>query len=1178
MKKSLLFTLIISIIFIISFCTIAAQRNIAKGTEFLLTGINHGGGYNKISFISEKDTKGTIYSIGIDNKIDIDIKKTYSSSKITFFEPDSNYYLTDWRNDNFKILKKGILIKTEDPVIIIMELKHIDGLIGPEHINDDKTIIFPTNVLGTVYVVSNFNDNFLVDTISNYHDSYFCIIAKEDNTQININPRLNYKNGKTIFENPFKITLNRGQTYLYSKSPDLSGTIIKSQNSSKPFAVISGTYRFQSDNCKNSDQLNWTESLIEQLLPLEYLGYEYLALIDTTSINGDLLRLSAIEDSTNIRINNENNICLNSSMIYDTIVKEPIFMKSNKKISVMQLITQKTNGHYVGKYSSNCGAAMVNLVPLDRHFIANQLIELLEGAEDNYYEYIGIITKTQNIPSVKLDTIFLKNQFRTLRNFPEYSYATIQLFRDELNRGSFLLRSDSSLFSYQFGFDKIGSVQEHGVFFAFSNGIGGHFIEMDFVPKTKACIGNCITFRGKGEDRIKFWEWDFGDGSKDTGKTVTYTYNQAGKYTITLTAKQVSSDIEPVDVIVDEITILPEIKPEIISDKTTICIGEKVTLQTIDNYKSYKWSTGETKDKITIDRAGIYTVVVTDSNGCTGTDSIEIKELPNLQPEISLIGNQPLCQGDSAKLTIVESYDKYLWSTTETTKEITVKSSGKYWVSVENQSGCKGSDTIEVIMHSNPSAKINASGPITFCEGSTVWLIASQDGLKYWWTTGDTTRQILVDSAGTYYLNVENEFGCKNNDSIKISTYPKPDVKITGITRFCEGDSTKLSCDGDFASYKWSNNETTKEIWVKEEGKYSVTVIDSNGCSTSAEIEVSKIVVRLGGLGLGFRDWGIIKIDSTADTTINIVNINEESITISARLLNGDGFSLDTQPQSPANMDKNSIFSIKVIFTPKDEKEYNDSLIIEISSPCFKRYAIYLHGSGFKDIVAPIPVTVWFPDTVGKVGDKNFRIPLYSVGRNKIPCYNIPYTATIRWNVTLFLADSITNGKITANDLINKEQILKIEGDNFTLSQDTTIITQIIGSVLLGDTLITPLLIDSIDIKYPNLQIEKKPGSLKIEGVCQPIFSRIKTMVPPDIQVFPNPSGSTITITAKLGNSSDLNISISNSIGGKKMEYNEKAGAGQFKKEINLESLPTGKYFVNITINGDTWCWGVVKE
>jgi hypothetical protein len=78
--------------------------------------------------------------------------------------------------------------------------------------------------------------------------------------------------------------------------------------------------------------------------------------------------------------------------------------------------------------------------------------------------------------------------------------------------------------------------------------------------------------------------------------------------------------------------------------------------------------------------------------------------------------------------------------------------------------------------------------------------------------------------------------------------------------------------------------------------------------------------------------------------------------------------------------------------------------------------------------------------------------------------------------------------------------------------------------------------------------------------------------------VYPNPTTETITVAGTIGTNSNINIAVYNVLGIKKLEINEKAGPGNYLKEINIESLSSGIYFVNIQIDGEMYSWSVVKE
>jgi gliding motility-associated-like protein len=56
----------------------------------------------------------------------------------------------------------------------------------------------------------------------------------------------------------------------------------------------------------------------------------------------------------------------------------------------------------------------------------------------------------------------------------------------------------------------------------------------------------------------------------------------------------------------------------------SICNNDKLTLQALSSFNHYLWSTGESQNKIIIEAPGQYWLKVTDTNGCTGTDTITI--------------------------------------------------------------------------------------------------------------------------------------------------------------------------------------------------------------------------------------------------------------------------------------------------------------------------------------------------------------------------------------------------------------------------------------------------------------------------------------------------------------------------------------------------------------------------
>lgn len=149
-----------------------------------------------------------------------------------------------------------------------------------------------------------------------------------------------------------------------------------------------------------------------------------------------------------------------------------------------------------------------------------------------------------------------------------------------------------------------------------------------------------------------------------------------------------------------------------------------------------------------------------------------------------------------------------------------------------------GDSTLTTIsLDSVPGAPtITPLGATTFCVGDSVRLDGPAGFVGYRWSTGETTRSIVVGAAGNYTLSVINAGLCQSPMSapvaVTLTTIPAaPTVTLTaGNPAFCAGDSATLSAPAGFASYLWNNGATTRNITVRVSGRYNVRVGNSNSC------------------------------------------------------------------------------------------------------------------------------------------------------------------------------------------------------------------------------------------------------------------------------------------------------------------------------------------------------------
>jgi len=271
---------------------------------------------------------------------------------------------------------------------------------------------------------------------------------------------------------------------------------------------------------------------------------------------------------------------------------------------------------------------------------------------------------------------------------------------------------------------------------------------------------------------------------------------------------------------------------------TTFCAGGSVTL-TSSAANSYLWSNMATTQSITAQTSGVYWVRITDANGCTAVQSIEITTLQI--PSVSLGNDTIICSNQPLPITLNAGNTgcTYHWSTGATNQTITVSSSGTYSVVVTNANICTGSDAITITYNSIPN--VNLGDDITTCSNIPITLNAGNAGSTYHWNTGATSQTISVTSSGTYIVVVTNANTCTNSDAINVTFSTIPIVNLGNDTIICTdiiNPIFNLNAGNAGATYLWNTGATSQTISVSTDGNYSVLVTNSGNCTSSDEINI----------------------------------------------------------------------------------------------------------------------------------------------------------------------------------------------------------------------------------------------------------------------------------------------------------------------------------------------------
>ncbi len=279
----------------------------------------------------------------------------------------------------------------------------------------------------------------------------------------------------------------------------------------------------------------------------------------------------------------------------------------------------------------------------------------------------------------------------------------------------------------------------------------------------------------------------------------------------------------------DTVVVNLGMTPVSIVGNTNYCAGSPTTLSTNNSYPNYQWSNGQTTQTITNVTAGTYTVTVSDGLGCSATASVTVVE-NNPTPVIN--SSNGLCINNNTTLSVTPSFSSYVWSNNANTSTIDV-GAGSYTVTVTDNIGCTG--TAAINLFSPPTPQIQ--GDSIYCTGSTATLSTILNYNTYNWSNGQTTPNVQVQ-AGTYTVVVTDNNGCTGTSAPFTVTESSPQVTISGIQPFCEGDSINISATSGFDSYLWNTGDTTQTI-LASTGSYTVTVTNTYQCTNSSTVNIT---------------------------------------------------------------------------------------------------------------------------------------------------------------------------------------------------------------------------------------------------------------------------------------------------------------------------------------------------
>jgi gliding motility-associated-like protein len=257
--------------------------------------------------------------------------------------------------------------------------------------------------------------------------------------------------------------------------------------------------------------------------------------------------------------------------------------------------------------------------------------------------------------------------------------------------------------------------------------------------------------------------------------------------------------------------------------------------------------------------AGVYTLFVTDANGCMNstTTPVVVNTLP-----VPVVNNPTVCVNQTINLT-ANGGTGYAWNgplaftsslQNPSIPNATSAMSGQYTVLVTSAQGCTQTAVSTVTVYPLPSPNIVSNSPV--CVGGTLSLIGS-GGASYSWTgpssfnnssQSPNINNVTLANGGVYTLLVSSG-SCTASITSTVVINPLPNPVINSNSPVCIGNPINLTGAGG-ANYLWTGpfgfndvaqNPTITPAILANTGTYTLTVVDANNCvnTTTANVLVN---------------------------------------------------------------------------------------------------------------------------------------------------------------------------------------------------------------------------------------------------------------------------------------------------------------------------------------------------
>jgi gliding motility-associated-like protein len=383
-------------------------------------------------------------------------------------------------------------------------------------------------------------------------------------------------------------------------------------------------------------------------------------------------------------------------------------------------------------------------------------------------------------------------------------------------------------------------------------------------PRPSYCDDLDVNFQNDatGNPSNAQYLWNFGDPATGTNNTSTlattnHLFSAPGDYTVKLM-------VTLQGICTDSTTTVVRVWPGFYPGFTTsgICVltpyqftdTTRATYGTVDYWH---WNFGDNTTladtarirnpqwNFTNPGPATVTLVVSTSKGCIDTVQQNINVLD--KPTITLgFTDTLICQYDSVRLSAAGN-GNFTWSPNynilnpnTATPIVHPMNTTWYYVNLEN-AGCVNRDSVKVNV--TTGVYINQMADTTICQGDTIRLRITSNGLQYTWTPASNLDNAAIQSplavtTTTTTYQVTGVIGsCSETKQIIVRTVPYPIARLSPDTTICFNTAAQLRGSSNGRSFVWTptlylNNPASLTPIARPPAtqRYVLAVYDNQGC------------------------------------------------------------------------------------------------------------------------------------------------------------------------------------------------------------------------------------------------------------------------------------------------------------------------------------------------------------